>query len=405
MQGKYTHSANTGNMETSKNSNQIKNIFVSTEFENEIVFLILDNRGESTESIDILYEEGNSPRRKTLEMFDLLCNSEKKIQLPKGFEKWKNLILRVGREGGKMPNASLRKLSDEARNQKKIDISQPETEPSIPITEQTGDSLHTISQDLMHKRETVSVPESTLIDYQQEAEAIVKETCNRVRELARAYKDGEPIDFVNIENPTPSQNVPILLNLIGITIRKWIKELQQYGETHYDFINTLTYSEQDIRTKLKSIRGDTPPVSNQLEFDTDIKTDKALDEIRKECALHIAWFEGRLFGYEERCEISDFEEYNQFFPQFIKDRLFNGVARFIRYEPLPEHLDILLQLVGYEIVPIEIGKTKADARVHDIQDSQQTDVNPGTIAEVILPGLQRKVDGEIVQKSVVIRGE
>ena len=98
-------------------------------------------------------------------------------------------------------------------------------------------------------------------------------------------------------------------------------------------------------------------------------------------------------------------EYNQFIPQFIKDRLFNGVARFLSFEQLPEHLDQCLQLVGYEVVPIEIGKTQADARMHDIQSSRQTGVTPGTIVEVIVPGLRRKVNGEIIQKPVVIRGE
>ena len=72
---------------------------------------------------------------------------------------------------------------------------------------------------------------------------------------------------------------------------------------------------------------------------------------------------------------------------------------------MPKQLDELLQIVGYEGVPIEIGKTQADSRVHDIQSSRQTNAESGTIVEVVLPGLQRKADGEIIQKPVVIRGE
>ena len=64
-----------------------------------------------------------------------------------------------------------------------------------------------------------------------------------------------------------------------------------------------------------------------------------------------------------------------------------------------------MQLVGYEVVPIEIGKTRADARMHEVQDSRQTNAEPGTVVEVVLPGLQRIDDGEIIQKPVVIRGE
>ena len=146
---------------------------------------------------------------------------------------------------------------------------------------------------------------------------------------------------------------------------------------------------------------------NQLELETDINTDTGLNEIPYKCNLHVVRFKDGLFYYEERCEIDDLEtQYNQFIPQFIKDRLFNGVARFLSVEQFPKHLYQCLQLVGYEVVPIEIGKTQADARLHDIQASRQTGVAPGTIVEVVLPGIcRREADGEIVQKPVVIRGE
>lgn len=103
-------------------------------------------------------------------------------------------------------------------------------------------------------------------------------------------------------------------------------------------------------------------------------------------------------------EVDDVK-YNQFIQQIIKDRLFNNLSRFNSFDSLPEKLGNFLQLVDWEIVPIEIGKTETNARLHDIQSSQQTGVAPGTVAEVILPGLRGKTDGVIVQKPVVIRGE
>ena len=67
-------------------------------------------------------------------------------------------------------------------------------------------------------------------------------------------------------------------------------------------------------------------------------------------------------------------------------------------DTLSKKLDKFLQLVDLEIIPIEIGKTEADSRLHDIQESQQTDVKRGTIAEVTQPGLMQKTDRAIVQK-------
>ena len=348
MKEKHTRSANIQSKETSHISNQIGNIFVTKEYKNGNVCLILDNRDEKAEAITISYEESHKLGIKTLGNFELLSDSQRKVLLPKGFEKWKKLDFEVKGENKSVFNTSLKKFK---------------------------------------------------------AEAIVQKTSERVAELARTYKDGEAIDFVNIENPAPSQKALMILNWIARTIEDWENELEQSGTANPDLIQTLTYGEQAIKERLKVIRGDSTPVPNQLELETDINTDTGLNEIRNKCNLHVAWFEGRLFGYEERCEIDDLEQYNQFIPQFIKDRLFNGVARFIKFEQLPEQLDVLLQFVGYEVVPIEIGKTEADARVHDIQASRQTGVDPGTIVEVILPGLRRKVDGEIVQKPVVIRGE
>ena len=113
-----------------------------------------------------------------------------------------------------------------------------------------------------------------------------------------------------------------------------------------------------------------------------------------------------MFGcYILAVKINNLEEYNQFIPQFIKDRLFNGAARFIQSEKMLTQLGELLDLIGYETIPIEMGKTQADARIHDIQTSRQIGSEPGTVIEVILPGLRRIADGEIIQKPVVIRGE
>ena len=200
-------------------------------------------------------------------------------------------------------------------------------------------------------------------------------------------------------------NVSWRLTQVETTIREWKNELEQSGIANPDLITTLIYGEQAIKERLKTIRGNSTPVPNQLELEIDINTDTRLNEIPNKCNLHVVRFKDRLFYYEEQCEIDDLEQYNQFIPQFIKDRLFNGIARFLSVEQFPEHLYQCLQLVGYEVVPIEIGETQADARMHDIQASRQTGVAPGTIVEVVLPGLQREVDGEIVQKPVVIRGE
>ena len=242
------------------------------------------------------------------------------------------------------------------------------------------------------------------IDYQQVAEREVTDAEQKILELESAYKDGEPIDLVNIETLTPSQNVLMILNLIASDLGEWKTELEQSTTVNTEFVQILTNAEKDIKNKLKVIRGEHSPIPTPLDVDSLISSDIELDRVRNECIAHVACFKGILSGFELGHEVDE-TEYNQFIPQFIRYRLFNEIADFVSFNKLPERMDRFLIYLGYEVVPIEIGKTKVDARVHDIRDSRQTSGEPGTIIEVILPGLQRIEDGEIVQKPIVIRGE
>ena len=247
------------------------------------------------------------------------------------------------------------------------------------------------------------VPDKTLDD-QLQLEEIIQEAQANVEVLARTYENGEPIDWIDVEDPTPSQITLQILNWIARSIEDWKNDLEQSGKANPDLIETLGYAKQAIKDKLKEIRGPAPPVPELPEVETDVNTDVMYNEFQNECTACVTRYEGFLIGLQLGCTIDE-KEYDQFIPQFVKDRLFNSAARFIKFDQLPEQLDEYLQLVGYEVVPIEIGKTQADARIHDIQGSRQTDAQPGTVVEVVLPGLQRIDGNEIIQKPVVIRGE
>ncbi len=235
---------------------------------------------------------------------------------------------------------------------------------------------------------------------QLQLEEIIQEAQTKVESLALAYESGESIDMISIENPTPSQNVVLILNLIARLMEEWENELKQSTTVDANLIQSLGYASQAIKDKLKEIRGPAPPVPTKPELDTDV----ANNEIQRECNAYVSRYEGMLTGLQLGRKFDE-TEYNQFIPQFIKDRLFNGVARFVQYDNIPEQLNEFLQLVGFEVVPIEIGKTKADSRFHEIQGSRKTDAESGSVVEVILPGLQRKDDGEIIQKPIIMRGE
>lgn len=236
-------------------------------------------------------------------------------------------------------------------------------------------------------------------------EGILQEARDNIEALASAYESGEPLDYVDLGEPTPSQKTLQLLNTIARSIEEWKNESEQSSTADPNLVQTLEYANQAIKSKLKDNRGSAPPLPELPQVNADVDRDTAADtEFQNECTAYVSRYEGLLTGLQLACKVDE-EEYNRFIPQFVKDRLFNSIAKFVKFDQLPEQLDGYLQLVGYQIVPIEIGKTQADARLHDIQGSQQTHLEAGTVVDVISPGLQRIDNSEIIQKPIVIRGE
>ena len=70
-----------------------------------------------------------------------------------------------------------------------------------------------------------------------------------------------------------------------------------------------------------------------------------------------------------------------------------------------EYLPNILQMMNLELVPIEIGQTEADSRIHDIQGSQRGAYQRGVVADIIEHGIRRISDKQIIRKPVVMRGE
>ncbi len=261
------------------------------------------------------------------------------------------------------------------------------------------DNIDRTIEELKVDRETPTTPDSSVVD-EIDVESTVLEAQERAEELTLAYKSGEPIDLDNIDTTIPGHNKVLDLNWVACRLREWITELEQFTAENKELIQTLKYAELTIKEKLKTIREKSTLALKPPNLETDLES----DDIRTQSIAYPAQLEGMLIGYELARKLDE-EEYDRYIKQFVKDNLFNNVAKYIPLDQLHEQLDKFLQLAEYEIIPVEVGVTEADSRVHDIQGSKQTDVKRGTVAEVITPGLMQKTDNYIVQKPVVIRGE
>jgi uncharacterized protein YlxW (UPF0749 family) len=291
------------------------------------------------------------------------------------------------------------KLEEIESNQSLISNELKTFQNTIVSVESRLEELAQTVADLESDRETNITPDNAVV-YQVDIESTVLEMQTRIEELARAYRNGEPIDLDYIEAPIPSHNVVLNINWIGRNITEWITELEQSTAANKDLIQTLKIAEQTIKDKLKTIRAESMPALKLINLETNME----LGDLRDQSVIYSAQLEGVLIGYELGRKVDEVGS-EQIIPQFIKNQLFNNVANHIPHDQLQEQLDRFLRLADYEIIPIEVGITEADSRVHDIQGSKQTGVKRGTVAEIIQPGLIQKTDRTIVQKPVVIRGE
>ena len=327
----------------------------------------------------------------------LLDSSEQRLerQLNKNQHSSDSRLNRMHQQG----NERSEKIEEMESNQSSISNELEKFQNTVASVESELKKLVQTVAGLESAREMDITPDNTVV-YQVDMESTILETQERVEELARAYKGGEPINLDYIETSIPSHNVVLNLNWIAWAIREWIAELEQSTTVNQDLIQTLKYAEQTIKGKLKVIREGSMPSLKPINLETDAE----LGDIRDQSITYLAHREGVLIGYELGRKVDEATD-AQFIPQFIKNQLFNNVTRHIPHDRLQEQLDKFLQLADYEVIPIEIGITEADSRVHEIQSSKQTGVKRGTVAEVARPGLMQRTDRIVVQKPVVIRGE
>ena len=338
---------------TSSNFHNIVDVYISIQLDRDQVILTLKNHGHNHEEVYIQYQKTKNSGTVLFKSITLSFGKTTHLKLPTGIMKWHKFECRlVGKKHNSSPILDLKRILKEAKTKsQKVEFrnhgsnNESDFASKVVTTKNTKSEKETDNTRLHFTTEFQPEEVNTNLD-KQEHEIGFKE----VRHESNLN------DIVEIEPSKTLKEQLTIPNQIAQTIRKWITELEKSEYANQDVIQTLRYSEQEFK---------------------------------------------KLLNAKTECNPKNSEEYDQ----LIINRLFNGVVRFIQSERLPEQLKLCLELVGYEVVPIEIGKTQVDARVHDIQASRQTGSEYGTVVEVLIPGLRRITDGEIIQKPVVIRGE
>ena len=244
--------------------------------------------------------------------------------------------------------------------------------------------------------------------YREKGEAIQNEFQDRLAKLERDYNEGYGFNLFNswgMDTLNEEEIAILLLNLMVNEVIAWQKETGRSTPETEQLAQVLTEVDTRLRQTLKQTRGTATP-SPTLFPDLLAENERDLEKIQNECDAYLHRFASKLTEQEKdhavKIEVLIFKK---FLIEFIRDYLFVEVAKSTRGNELPERLNWFLDIVNSEVIPIEIGKTKVSPKHHKVKDARPSEVEPGTIIEVVTHGLQSKDGRRISQMAVVIEAE
>ena len=225
----------------------------------------------------------------------------------------------------------------------------------------------------------------------------IKGDCeSQLQQMMQQYVEGYGIELEDYGN-----NNLALLNRLALHIAEWKSEIeqQQAPQGLYQIINS---GEKYLTSILRRIRENSPEPPTQIQIDTHI-----IQTIQQECQRLVGEFKKELEIREQKDakQLESIPNANESLRKFVLDHLFEGVANLFPHNGFPQHFITTLSLAGLEMIPIDIGRTKADPRLHDIQGTKPQPDSADMIVEVVFPGLRDANTQEVIRKPVVIKGE
>lgn len=243
--------------------------------------------------------------------------------------------------------------------------------------------------------------------YEQKSEAVQNEFQDQLAKLERDYSEGYGLSLVDWDPETlcEEETAVLLLNLMVNEVRAWQKEVGRATPETEQFVQTLGEINTRLRQTLKQTRGISTP-SPTLFPDLLAANQSDLEKIQSECDAYLQRFKQKLTEQEKKhaakIEVLIFKK---FLIEFVRDFLFVEIAKSLPGNEAPERLKWFLDLVDSEVMPIEVGKTEVSPNHHKVKGACISEFEPGTIAEVVTPGLQSKDGKRVNHMAVVIEAE
>ena len=243
--------------------------------------------------------------------------------------------------------------------------------------------------------------------YFQQNRRIQEEFQAKLTKLENSYNKGRglPLNSWEHEMLNEKQTAVLLLNLMVNELTDWKKAIKPKDENSNPLSETLETLEKKLQAVLRQTRGvNAPPPT--LCPNKDAKTEQELMAIQKDCERYLQRFSEKLAGLEqEHAEKVDVLPFKKFLVKFVQEKLYENVVKHNLSSAEQERLNWFLGLIDYELMPIELGKTKFSPEHHQAKDKHDSHFESDTIVEVISPGLQSKDGKRIIRTALVTLAE
>ncbi len=243
--------------------------------------------------------------------------------------------------------------------------------------------------------------------YQEQGETIQNEFQDQLSKLERDYNEGYGFDLTSWkpERLCEEETAILLLNLMASEIIAWQKERGRARPETGSIVEPLAEVDRILRQTLKQTRGIGTPAPT-LFPNLLAENERDLEKIQNECDAYLHRFTSKLIEQEKKHATKiEILSFRKFLTEFIRDFLFTEIAKNTQGNTVPKRLNWFLELVDSEVMPIEIGETKVSSTHHKVKDARPSECEPGTIVEVITPGLQSTDGKRVNQMAIVIEAE
>lgn len=243
--------------------------------------------------------------------------------------------------------------------------------------------------------------------YREKGETIQNEFQDQLAKLERDYNEGYGLNLLNWELDTLNEEeiAILLLNLMVNEVIAWQKETGRATPETEQLVQTLADVDTRLRQTLKQTRGASTPAPT-LFPDLLAENERDLEKVQNECDAYLQRFASKLTEQEKNHALKiEVLIFKKFLIGFIRDYLFVEIAKSTQGNELPERLNWFLDIVNSEVIPIEVGKTKVSPKHHKVKGARASELEAGTIVEVVTHGLQSKDGRRISQMAVVIEAE